>query len=1096
MEIRLLGPVGLWRGGREIPLAGPQQRCVLAVLSMSPGRPVPLETLVDRLWGDQPPRQARHSVYTHVSAVRRVLDRLGDDHPDAALRRLDGGYSLQIDPDGVDLHRTRGLAQKARTLGGGPDSDWQAVKLLREACSLWRGVPLLGLAPDWATRTRAALIQEWLALLGQRFTVELRVGEHEAAIGELAALLADHPLVEPLVSLQMLALYRCGRQAEALDLYARTRQWFVDELGDEPSTVLRRLHEQILRRDPALDLASDRVMAAGRRPAQLVRPAQLPPDVVAFTGREHELTELDGLRNGAGDQPAAVVISAIDGMAGVGKSALAIHWAHRVREHFPDGQLYVNLYGCAPRPPLPALDALARFLRALGVSGQKVPAETDEAAAMYRSLLADKTVLVVLDNAASPDQVRPLLPSGGGSMVLVTSRDQLDGLVAREGARRLSVDILAPEEAHALLARTIGGQPTRAEPDAVAELAELCGHLPLALRIAVANLTVRPQTRISTYVARLRDASPLATLTVAGDSHVAVAAAFDLSYARLPAESQRLFRLLALAPGPDITAQAAAALAAMTATDAERLLQQLASAHLLEEHAPGRYACHDLLRHYATERGSQTDTQADREAAQRRLYDYYLDAVDAAAGLLFPEKLRLPNAPARRPSVHLRDHAHALAWLDEELPSLVATVKHTGSHGPRPVAWRLADGLRGYHLLRRSIVEWLSIARAALAAAQADGHLYGQAASLLSLADAHQASGKHPEAIVYYLRALQIGEELAAPHIQAACLNNLGIVHQRSGRPREAVVCYERALALTQRAGAKGGSPVMLGNLGSVHRELGRLRESASLHARALATLRSSDGESLAGEANELRELGETCHVMGRYVDAREHFEQALVLFQRVGDRPGEANTQRCLAAVHRDTGSRCLELARTALANAREAGSLEVEADALITLGSVHQQLAEPRQAVDHHQQALRIARESGLGRCKVEALIEMATAYNNLGNRLEAGHHVEQALAITGDAGLRILEGRARAVRALLHLDDGELDRARALGEHALEIHTSTGHRPGEAHAHVILGHVHLSTGDITTARGHAEQAQALFAAIGTPEPDELSRLLRSRV
>lgn len=787
---------------------------------------------------------------------------------------------------------------------------------------------------------------------------------------------------------------------------------------------------------------------ASDRPAVVAVPAQLPPDVRPFVGRDEQLAWLDALVDRSADQATAVVISAIAGTPGVGKTALALRWAHRVRDRFPDGQLYINLQGYAAGSPMPPLDALARLLHTLGVPAEKVPPDVDQAAAVYRSLLAERRTLVLLDNAASADQVRPLLPGGAGSVVLVTSRDQLGGLVARDGAHRMRLDVLAADEAHALLAGILGAGQAASDPDAVRDLAEVCGYLPLALRIAAANLAAHPQRRIADQVARLRDRDRFAALAVPGDPHTSVAAAFELSYTRLPAPARRMFRLLGLVPGPDVTVEGAAALADITVEQATPLLETLTAAHLLDEHTIGRYTCHDLLRRYAADRAGREDAEPERRAALARLYDFYLSTVDAAARLLYAGKLRLPLPDrASAAAAPIGDHAQAMSWLNTELPCLVAAIRHARRHGPRPMAWLLADALRGYFWLSRGIIDWLATGEAALAAAHAEGDLHGQAAIQLSLGDAHVNAGRYDGALERYRDALATAERLGSIDVQSAVLNNAALVYLWLGRPREAADHYRHALALARRMGSRSGEAVVLGNLGNAYRMLGSLQQAVDHHTQALA-IHHKEGKPTEG-AFVRRELAVDYHMLGEFDLAREHLSEASAELRTLGDRAEEAEVLRCLAALDSDTGAPSTDLAEAAVVLTREIHDRLLEAGALNTLGTIHHRLADHQHAIENHAQALRIAREMRLDYVQAEALIGLGAAYQGQGDRERAHERLDEALAIAERAGFRILQGQALATLAELHLAAGDLDRANEAAGQALTIHYETGSRYGQARA-----------------------------------------------
>jgi tetratricopeptide (TPR) repeat protein/transcriptional regulator with XRE-family HTH domain len=824
-------------------------------------------------------------------------------------------------------------------------------------------------------------------------------------------------------------------------------------------------------------------------------PAQLPPDVTGFTGRADQLHELDMLLDQGDEQLTAVVITAIAGTAGVGKTALAVRWAHRARARFPDGQLYVNLRGYAPTPPLRPIEALAQFLHALGVAAEDVPADEAEAAAMYRTLLADKRLLVVLDNARHADQVRPLLPASPGCLVLVSSRDRLLGLVARDGARPLTLDVLSPAEAGELLARIVGPDRVAAEATATAELARMCGLLPLALRIAAANLLDQPGRGIADYLAELTETSRLAGPTVDDDPVAAVRAAFDTSYAVLAPDDRRLFRLLGLVPGPEVTSAAAAALAGTSPESAAQRLEVLAGAHLLAPHAPGRFAFHDLLRLYARQRIEAEDSEPERRAALERLLDWYLHSAAAATQLLYPSMVRLPLPPAvgQLPVPAFSDRAQALAWLDAERSNLVAAVRHAAEHGPRPSAWLLADALHGYLWQGMYVVDWSAVAEAALAAAEAEGGPQAQSAARLSLADLNLCLSRYPQAIEHYAQALALNQQTGWLEGQAATLSKLGVAYARAGRLPEAAHHHHRALALNQRIGRLGGQANNLGNLGVVYLEQGRLPAAYDHHAQAVALFgklgfRGSEGTALGW-------LGEIDHARGRLDRAIDHADAALAIQREVGDRGGEADTLRTLAGIHRDRGrlDQAFALATTAVALARDTGERRLQADALTTLASVHLQRGSVPHALEIYGQALELARATQSRYPEVVALLGLAAAHQRLDHLDEARRCARQALDLARETGYRLLEGQALTTLAGIQLAQGQPDRAIQTAGQALVVQSDTGHRMGQAQTLLILGHALYPAG-ADAALPHWRQALALFTEIGTPEADHVRALVRT--
>lgn len=825
----------------------------------------------------------------------------------------------------------------------------------------------------------------------------------------------------------------------------------------------------------------------------LAVPAQLPAAVTAFTGRRGQLDELDavllGRNSGRLPEPAVAVIT---GSAGVGKTALALRWAHRARGAFPDGQLFADLRGYTQAEPVRPVEVLAAFLHAVGVPGERVPAGVEEAAGLYRTLLADRRVLVVLDNAHSPGQVRPLLPGGPGCGVVVTSRDSLSGLVAREGAHQVGVDVLTPMEAKQLLARTVGGERVGAEPGAAAELARLCARLPLALRIAAAQLTSEPQA-LAGYVAELGAGDRLSALQAGGDEQAAVRAAFDASYHGLPTGARRLFRLLGLVPGVDLTRDAAAALAGITAGEASILLGRLVSAHLLNRQAGGRFGGHDLLRLYAAERCEHEDSQQDRAAAIQRLLEWYLHAADGAARVLYQERLRLP-VPRITPwprALAVVGRAEALAWLDAERPTMVALARHAASHGPRHLGWLLADTLRGYFWLRMCLVDWLAVAQAGLAAAEAGGNLRAQAAALLSLGEVHIHRGEHQVAADRAAAALALMRRTSWLKGQATTLTTLGNLHYFAGRQGESEACYTSVLAIRHQTGSLTGQAVSLINLGCVYHESGQLDRATECEARAL-TLSREVGFRV-GEALASCNLGQVRHAQGRLDDALGLLTHALGVLRATGNRGVEGETLRLLAGVHADAGhqAQVLGLANSALTLARDTGDRRREADALNTLAACHRRVGDHAHAAELHRQALQIARHTEIRYPQATALIGLATADQRADCAARA--HADEALTLTRETGYRCLEGRALSVLASIHLTTGQPEQALAHAQQALAIHRETGQRLHQAHTHLLVGHALRPTQGPEAALPHWREALTLLTDARSPYADHAHRLIQ---
>lgn len=1024
---RLLGPVELWVSGRPVELGPAKRRTVLAALLVDTGRWVAAETLIDRGWGEEPPAGVRSTLYAHIARIRRTVTEnapglLGPDTPvpeAGLLLRGSGGYRLDVPPARVDLHRLRDLTARSRKPGT-PDA--VRVAQLREATALWRGEPLAGLPGAWAARTRGTWGQQRVDTVLEWADAELRTGGRAVVVDTLSDLVAEHPLVEPLTVALMRALHTAGRAPEALAHYEALRRHLDDELGTSPGPEAARLHRAILRGVPPgspgnpappapAPSAGPPPAPAGTAPGTATRsrpvPAQLPIGTAGFIGREEELAHLEKALTADRERPAAVVVSAVSGTAGVGKTALAVHWAHRARALFPDGQLYMNLRGYDPDQPVSAHEALLRFLDALGVAGQDVPLEPDDRAARFRTEVADRRMLIVLDNAATVEQVRPLLPGSGSCAVLVTSRDSLAGLVAREGAQRLDLDLLPPGAAHTLLRRLIGPR-AEADPDAVEALATQCARLPLALRVAAELAASRPSTPLADLVTELTDQQRrLDLLDADGDPRAAVAAVFSWSLRNLPADTARSFRLLGLHPGPDLDAHAAAALTGRTLTDTRRTLDALTRAHLVQPTGDGRHGMHDLLRAYATRLAEAEDGAGARARALDRLFDHYLATAAAAMDRLHPAEAHLrPPAPEQATAVpDLSDADAARRWLDTERPCLLTMSAHTAAHGRPGHAVRLSLTLYR-HLVSAGHTDGLTLHGHARDAARLMADPANEARALLGIGISYWQLARHEPARRHLQEALALFRRAEDTTGQARALVNLGLVEERIGRYRSAVAYLEQALEVYRGLGDRAGEAIALKDLGSVEVHRGQYGTAAERLLEALALLRETGNRYL--EAHALNDLGAVEVALDRFDAAVHHQEQALVLFRRIGDQYGEAGALHGLgnALTLRGEHERAAASHRQALVVYGRNGDRDGRTRALNGLGDAERAAGRPADALVHHTEALALAEETGNPGQQARAHGGLGDTHHALGDTAEAVRGYERALSLATELGMPVAD------------------------------------------------------------------------------------------
>lgn len=893
LDLRLLGPVELRAGARRIDLGPPQRRAVLAALGIEAGRPVPIETLVDRVWGDRPAQGARRAVHAHVTRIRRLLEEASGPLP-VTLDREPGGYVLRLDPDRIDVHAFRRLTELAMAA---EQADVDRAALLGRALALWRGEPLADIDSEWAARARAGWQRERLDAVLAWAAARLRLGESTGVIGQLADLTCEHPYVEPLAALLMRALHGAGRTAEALEVFAGLRRRLVTDLGTEPGPELRRLHEAMLRHGAA---PSDPPGSPDLRRV----PLQLPADVRGFTGRRGELALLDDQLAQTTPLGAPVVITVLTGTAGVGKTTLAVHWAHRVRGHFPDGQLFVDLRGFTlAGSPLEPTTALRGLLDALGVAPGRIPAIPDSMAALYRSVLAGRRVLIVLDNARDSAQVRPLLPGSAGCFVLVTSRERLAGLVAAQGATTIELSPPGPVEAGELLAARLEPGRAAAEPAAVEEIVRQCARLPLALSIAAAYATGRPGVPLLALASEVRDAGgPLEVLTT-GDPATELRAVFSWSYRALPAEPARVFRAFGLHPGPDLTAAAAASLAGLPMPTVHPLLTALTRANLLVRQPADRYTCHDLLRVYAADLAHQHDTEPCRMAVVRRVLEHYLHSAEAADRRLNParEPRRLPTpGPLVRPE-RFTSRERAQAWFDAEHQVLMAAIRLAAASGFGSYAGWLVSAVDDYLDRRGHWHDRIMVGVTALSVTDAQVDPGAAARVHRRLAHAHARLGDLDEADEHLREALEVaaaaGDVVGLGHTHV----NLAYLWGRRDRPTTALDHARQALRLYRTSHHRRGEATVLNKIGWYYAQLGRYREAVRACEQALALHRGLDDRY--GQAATWDSLGYVHHYLGDHDRAVHAYRMALTLLRDLGDGHGEADTLLRLGDTYLATG-------------------------------------------------------------------------------------------------------------------------------------------------------------------------------------------------
>jgi len=1032
VEFRILGPVELWASGQRYELGSPKERCVLAILLWRLGQPVSTDSLIDLVWGEGPPDSALSSLYAYVSRLRKDLKRAaGEDR--AWLRRRSGYYTLDPGPDTVDLSQFRELRQQARAAAGRGD-DERAAALLHEADSLWRGTALTGLSGVWAERVRTRLDEERLAAVRDRIEIELRLGRHAALIGEISHLVAQHPLDQALAGQLMTAFYRTGRLAEALETYRRIHTRLVEEVGSEPVGPLRILHQRMLNGDPELDEPPVRPESP---PAQ---PDSLPRDNPHFTGRAAELDRLFGLINAESGRGSVTVV-AINGMAGIGKSTLAVHAAHLLGDRYPD-RFYLHLHTHDPiEEPVDPVAGLGTLLRTLGIPPEQIPGTLEERATLWRTKLANRRALILLEDADSADQIRPLLPGSPSCLVLITCRRRTIGL---PGMFWVPLDTMRPDEAASLFARVAG--PERVQnPAAIARIVRMCGYHPLAIQLEASRFRSHPAWSTADLAARLPHKQDRRSEISAEDRELA--RSLDLSYRYLTREQQRLFRQLALHPGIDFSVYTAAA-----ATDSQSLvatecaLDVLLHHHLLEEREPSRFSFHDVVRQYACQLSELEDQEADRRRTIHRMLDYYLWMADRADRVVYPFhrriEARLTYVPANLPPLGNRHESRRS--VEAERANMLRILHYAARHG-----WPVHAGMLP-HVLAQFLDTW----------------------------------GYWEDAATAHRLAVHAWRQMGDRTAQARALTELCFILGRTGGHAEALQCAGEALSIVRARTDRGGEADILDCMGLILWQSSRFQEALSCHDEALAIWRAIHDRH--GEADALGHGAIPLLRTSRYEDALRRLNQALLIYRETGDPSGEANSLNNIAEVQQQRGfhDEALDHYQRVMIIVREMGDRQREAILFNNIGNLCQRAGQYDESLKHYRDAVRIYRDIGDRRCEADALNNIGTAFYRAGHYGEALIQHQKALVLAHELAEPYQEARSHCGIGDLHLETGNYTSALSDYRSALEI----SHRIGDVYQEALacdgLGSVVLHTEGVTAAGKHWRKALGLFEQIGVPE------------